>query len=581
MRGVAISTWLLAQAAVAQTLSVGSIASVGGANALSTPAARHMVRMPSGAYLLALQRDGTATQPGLSFYRSDDDGGSWRFYRAINSIARERQTADLLAVGGDVAMVQSYDAPSLLPDATLDPSRKVWFQWWRGGAGEWQAEAPVAVFEPALGEAYHRGEVAVDSAGRIWVQAFSRGGAACNPSTDAVCKLCDTVDNGDNYANEMVVSVSTDGGRTFSSPQILGSTLCRAGGRLIDLGDKLMLIWNDYSANENGTRVVTRFVERGASDPLASWSAPQDAFPDKPWDGIYHGAALSAVADGAGGMHLVYKDQNDLLLWYRYFDGAAFGAAVQVDDSRGDWALQPAVTRRGDDLFVFDNHLTLAGRYETRHWRLSSGLGPGRAMSLDDGGPFYGYPASPEQVPAESPLFPYAFASTPDQNSPGEELALRIATDPPGAQLSATPAALRTLDGESLLTTLMLAPRNGYRGPMTLSMTGVPAGASASLTQEPISMSKGPAAVALSVAPGDAPAGDYRLVVTAASPVATTSATVSWTIARTPPSDPGDPSPQSGSPAGGGGGGCASAGGGPLALAGLGLLLRRRRRGVS
>src|SRR5256885_2764187 len=65
MRGVAISTCLLAQAAVAQTLSVGSIASVGGANALSTPAARHMIRMPSGAYLLALQRDGTATQPGL------------------------------------------------------------------------------------------------------------------------------------------------------------------------------------------------------------------------------------------------------------------------------------------------------------------------------------------------------------------------------------------------------------------------------------------------------------------------------------------------------------------------------------
>ncbi len=82
------------------------------------------------------------------------------------------------------------------------------------------------------------------------------------------------------------------------------------------------MIWNDYSANENATRIVTRFVERDAGDPLSVWSSPKDAFPDEPADGIYHGAAMSAVADGKS-VHVVYKDQNQMRLWYRRFDAAA------------------------------------------------------------------------------------------------------------------------------------------------------------------------------------------------------------------------------------------------------------------
>jgi len=98
---------------------------VGGANALSTPAARHIVRMNSGTYLLALQRDsmGAPSQGGLSLYRSDDDAQSWTFYASIDASASERHTADLLPVGADLAMVDSFDAPSIVPDAALDPAR--------------------------------------------------------------------------------------------------------------------------------------------------------------------------------------------------------------------------------------------------------------------------------------------------------------------------------------------------------------------------------------------------------------------------------------------------------------------------
>jgi len=41
--------------------------------------------MDSGTYLPALQRDGALPYTGLNFYRSDDDGRSWRFYAPMNS----------------------------------------------------------------------------------------------------------------------------------------------------------------------------------------------------------------------------------------------------------------------------------------------------------------------------------------------------------------------------------------------------------------------------------------------------------------------------------------------------------------
>jgi len=435
MAGPRTAIWSLAAlaagAASAQVLSQTTVTSVGGANALSTPAARHLVRMDSGTYLLALQRDAALPDTGLQLYRSDDDGFSWIRYAAMNPSPAERQTADMVKVGGDVAVVTSFDAPSIVPDPALDPGRKVYFQWWRtDGVRDWSAQPLVTVFSPASGAAYHRGELAVDSRGRIWVQAFKRGATSCDPATNPKCAVCAEVVNGDNYGNQLVVSVSTDGGKTFAPEQSLATTLCRAGGRLISVGTKLLLIWNDYSANENGTRIVTRFVERDAADALSVWSAAKDAFPDEPADGVYHGAALSAVADSSG-VHLVYKDQNRLKLWYRRFEVATgtFGARVQVDDSQQDWALQPATTLRNGELFIAANHTLGVGTYETRIWRQSTGLGAANAVALPPENAFHGYPALPETVPASARSVPYVYTSAAAANGSGEEISLRVALD--------------------------------------------------------------------------------------------------------------------------------------------------------
>jgi hypothetical protein len=469
----------------AQVLSQTTVTSVGAANALSTPSARHLVRMDSGTYLLALQRDGAPPDTGLNLYRSDDDGRSWAFSASLNSSAAERHTADLVKVGDDVAIVTSFDAPSILPDVRLDPARKVYFQWWRGDhAGNWAPEGHVTVFNPTAGTAYHRGEVAVDANGRIWVQAFKRGSTFCDPVKNPKCAVCSNTEaNGDNYGNEIVVAVSTDGGRTFGPERSLATTLCRAGGRLIRVGSKLLLLWNDYSANENGTRIVTRFVERDAADPISSWSAPSDAFPDDPPDGIYHGAAMSTVAD-ATGFHLVYKDQNQLRLWYRRYDAAThtFGARVQIDDSTQDWALQPSTTVRKGDLHVFANHRLASGRYETRMWRLSTGLGAMHATSLQPEDGFHGYPTLPESVPASVQTMPYVYARAPTSSGAGDAIALRIALEQPSAVLSLEAGRALLPAGKSIAIRIQTTPQAAATDPVQLDVSGLPASVHAAFT---------------------------------------------------------------------------------------------------
>jgi hypothetical protein len=505
---------LAASAARAQAISRATIASVGGANALSTPAARHLVRMDSGTYLLALQRDGALPNTGLSFYRSDDDGRSWRFYAPMNPSALERHTADILRVGGDLAVVTSFDGPSMLPDPRLDPPRKVYFQWWRtDGAQDWLPQASAAVFTPAVGVAYHRGELAADSRGRIWVQAFKRGATSCDPASNPKCAVCGaTVGNGDNYGNEVVVSVSTDGGRTFAPERSLGTTLCRAGGRLISVGTKILMIWNDYSANENGTRIVTRFVERDAGDPLSAWSSPKDAFPDEPADGIYHGAAMSAVAEG-NSVHVVYKDQNQMRLWYRRFDAltGTFGARVQIDDSVQDWALQPATTLRDGELFVFANHRLAESRYETRMWRLSSGFGAAQATALPPDAAFHGYPALPEAVPAWVRTLPYVHARAPTAASAGDEVAVRIALDPPAAVLSLEAGRALLPAGKAVAVRVDTAPLAGLTGPLRLEVTGLPAGVHAEFS--PPQVAAGETAILTLTADATAPAASAACVL--------------------------------------------------------------------
>ncbi len=207
----------------------------------------------------------------------------------------------------------------------------------------------------------------------------------------------------------------------------------RGGGRLLSLGSKLLFIYAMHDGFE-----PTRFRVRNDDDPLDTWSPVRDAFPE----GIYHGAALSAVADGHGGMHLVYKDESERL-YYRHFDGGRFGPRTLLEGSR-DWAMQAATTLLGDTLYVFYNVMREPdARYEV-HARVLKDGRFSEPVVLDARRTYKGYLNAPETLPEGSPEVPCFFGDAPNSTSRGN--VVRVALAGPGVE---EPPASQEVEPES------------------------------------------------------------------------------------------------------------------------------------
>lgn len=388
------------------------IAPIGGGNATTLPAQRHLVRVehPGGgaSLLLALQQDGRDGR-GLGLWRSDDEGRTWRYEAALQNDFSERDTADLLVTGRDLALVYSYEGPELTASLRHD----VYFQRWRyqSQGPAWAADAPVLVFDASSGaQAFYRATLALDSSGRIWVSAFrmeTGGGATA------------------------VVAVSSNGGLSFTEQSPLDSLASRGGGRIVSLGTKLLFV---YARHDSGQ--PTRMRLRLDSAPVGQWEARSDAF----GEGIYHGAAFSAAADGTGGLHLAYKDETERL-FYRYFDGSSFGPAFGISPS-SDWALQPALVRVGSAVVVFFNEPAHSGAYSLKVVT----LGPGGFLPpevLETSATFKGYPAALEALPSGAASVPCVFGETPTAADMGEaKVSLRGALPAVDAGVPLPPAGL-------------------------------------------------------------------------------------------------------------------------------------------
>jgi hypothetical protein len=382
---VGLSTALLA----AVLASLAPMVPANGGNALTLPAQRHAVRIDTGngrppTWLLTLQQEGVEGR-GLSFFRSDDGGRTFRFAAAIQPDASHADRAEVLAVGRDVALVYSYEAPKLAASRRHD----VYFQWWRyrPETHDWAPQPAVRVFDADDSTAYSRALLARDSRGRLWVQAFrldSDGGSTA------------------------VLSVSTDGGTSFQRQPNLGRVKRRGGGRLLSLGSTLIFVYAMHDGFE-----PTRMRIRNDGDPLGTWSAVRDAFSD----GIYHGAALSAVADGKGGMHLVYKDEFERL-YHRHFNGNTFGPRTLLEGSR-DWAMQAATTRIGDTLYVFYNVMRQPNASYEVHARVLKDGRFSEPVVLDSRRTYKGYPNALETLPEGTAEVPCFFGDAPNAHSRG------------------------------------------------------------------------------------------------------------------------------------------------------------------
>jgi hypothetical protein len=401
---------------------------VEGGNALTLPAHRHLVRVDRGSgrgsvLLLAVQRGGSGGR-GLGLYRSHDSGRSWKYEGPIHDDARQDR-ADLLAVGRDVALVSSVETPDSA-GISGSTSRDVVFQWWRyqSSTDRWAAGRTLKVFDSrSSSTAYYRAELARDSRGRIWVQAFKRES-----------------DGG----STLVVAVSTDNGSTFREMPALDRNLSkRGGGRLLHLGGKLVVVYGSHSGG-----MAARYRVRDDGAPLSSWSSVRTAFSE----GIYHGAALSAVADGRGGMHLVYKDNAERLR-YRHFDGQRFGASLVVQDN-GDWALQPAVTRVGSTVHIFYNRPHRDGRGYDLVVRKLNGRSLGSVRELASISGFAGYPASVAVLPSGARI-PCLFGMEPKGSS--DRLAVVFAPSSGNSKTSAEGAVATAEapgDGDTVMVDL-------------------------------------------------------------------------------------------------------------------------------
>jgi hypothetical protein len=382
-------------------------------NAMTLPAQRHVVRMtPDTGPAIGLLAVQQGPSGGLRLFRSDDEAQTWTNLAALQPDGTHRDRAELIAVGPDVAVVYSWEDSALSGSDRHD----VFFQWWR-----FQSEGRTYVPEPAVrvfdstssSTAYSRALLARDSLGRLWVQAFR-------------------FENGG--ASRAVITVSTDEGRTFHEQPSLDLLPKRGGGRLLHLGTKLLFVYAMHQGLE-----PTRMRLRDDSAPLSDWTPVSSAFSD----GIYHGAALSAVASGDGGMHLVYKDESDQLC-YRRFDGTRFGPRTVLETS-GNWALQSAVTLRNNTLHIFYNLPLASGHYRLQTRTLNSDGVLSPATVLDDSATFKGYLAAPATLPASVTSLPCFYGRTPDASSSGQLMLVHSSTDDepeppppnPGTQLFA------------------------------------------------------------------------------------------------------------------------------------------------
>lgn len=399
----------LAGALLAAVVAAGgsALVPVSGGNALTLPAQRHIVHVDTGgsrppSLLVAIQHGGSEGR-GLVLYRSEDGLRTVRRVGDIQPDSTHTDRAELVAVGRDVALVYSYEGPQLAPSRRHD----VWFQWWRyqSSADTWQPEPAVRVLDAADDSTgYSRALLTRDSKGRFWVQAFRL-----------------EVDGG----STAVVAVSTNGGQGFGAPQVLDRVNRRGGGRLLSVGTKLVFVY----AMHDGF-VPTRMRIRSDADPVDTWGPVREAFSE----GIYHGAALSAVADGKGGMHLVYKDETERL-YYRRFDGTSFGPRKLVEGT-GDWALQAATTRVGDTLYIFYNRMRVLNQHtELRVRVLGADGGLGDAVTLAGNVTFKGYPNAVDVLPEGSAEAPCLYGEAVDASSRGtvSRVAMALDEQPSGA----------------------------------------------------------------------------------------------------------------------------------------------------
>lgn len=139
-----------------------------------------------------------------------------------------------------------------------------------------------------------------------------------------------------------------------------------------------------------------------------------------------------------------------------------------------------------------------------------------------------------------TPVGSYPLTITGSDGVISHSAAITLVVTTPDFTLSASPASQTIETGSSASYTATIAPLNGYTGTVSFSVSGLPAGASATFTPASVNTS-GSSTLAISTTAGTTPAGNYLVTITGSDGTLTHSTTVNlsvtdFTLDAAPPS---------------------------------------------
>jgi subtilase family serine protease len=129
---------------------------------------------------------------------------------------------------------------------------------------------------------------------------------------------------------------------------------------------------------------------------------------------------------------------------------------------------------------------------------------------------------------ANTPLSTYTLAVTGSDGTVGHTSHVTLIVANPDFSVSATPASQSVLQGQSVNYTTTLTPINQYAGTVSFSVSGLPAGATATFTPPSVTTS-GNTTLAVSAA-ATTPAGSYTLTITGTDGVLTHTTSVTLVV---------------------------------------------------
>lgn len=282
-----------------------------------------------------------------------------------------------------------------------------------------------------------------------------------------------------------VLSVSSDGGRTFSSPKVLGPASRRASGPARAAigfvsggargrGGSLVVAWPSREAGRDGV-MLARSGDLGAS---FTRTFLRTAAPPAP-------VARSALAFGPGGrLHVLWQEGTRLL--YARSDGDRLTAPEVLDEAASPCAVHALVEGAGGTLSVFWYRRFAPGDEEFA-FRRSQSAGGAFGPTVRVSGERWGFQSCPAPFPsltvdsagairflfqARLPSAGSETAFLVDRSADGRTFRPRTHVDAPGFDDGARPALAP--DGEGGLSLTWDGVRNGRRYVVIRHSRGAP-----------------------------------------------------------------------------------------------------------